>query len=89
LVWGYEKRNSTIDYTGALKATKDGVSAENSFKIAERDEIRLISALSFDKCFTIRNNVSGIDQGWGFYSGTTLPRYPFGEIRAYFTLETL
>jgi hypothetical protein len=89
LVWGYEKNNSTIDFTGALKATKDGVTAENSFKIAERNEIKLISALSFDKCFTIRNNVSGIDQGWGFYSGTTLPRYPFGEIRTYFTLETL
>jgi hypothetical protein len=89
LVWGYEKRNSTIDFSGALKATKDGVSAENTFKIAQRDEIQIMSALSFDKCYTIRNNVLGIDQGWGFYGSTLFPKYPFGEIRTYFTLETL
>ncbi len=89
LVWAYLKSNSTLDISGALKATKDGVTAEASFKIIEKNETRIISALSFDKCYTIRNNVSGIDQGWGFYSGTTLPKYPFGNIRTYFTLETL
>ena len=86
---GYEKRKSTIDLSGALKATKDGVSAESSFKIAEKNDIQIMSALSFDKCYTIRNNVLGIDQGWGFYGTTSFPKYPFGEIRTYFTFETL
>lgn len=89
LVWGYERNKEDIDYTGAVKATKDGISAELSVKIASREEIKLISALSFDKCYTIHNNVNGINQGYGFYGNTTLPRYPFGNVRAYFTLETL
>ncbi|PZX54666.1 hypothetical protein LV84_02819 [Algoriphagus ratkowskyi] len=89
LVWGYVKSNVNIDVTGSIKATKDGVSTELSVKIAKKEEIQLISALSFDKCFTLYNNVNGLDQGYGYYGDTSYPKYPFGKIRAYFTLETL
>ena len=89
LVWGYVKSNVNIDVTGSIKATKDGVSTDLSVKIAKKEEVKLISALSFDKCFTLFNNVNGIDQGYGYYGNTTYPKYPFGKIRAYFTLETL
>lgn len=89
LVWGCTKTNVQIDVNGGLKGTKDGLTAEASVKVAFRNSVELESALSFDKCFTIKNNVNSINQGFGFYGTTNNPVYAFNRIRAYFTLETI
>jgi hypothetical protein len=89
LVWGCTKTNVQIDVSGGLKGSKDGVTAEASVKVALRNSVEVESALSFDKCFTIKNNVNSINQGFGFYGTTTYPVYAFNRIRAYFTLESI
>ncbi|UZD22034.1 hypothetical protein PBT90_00995 [Algoriphagus halophytocola] len=89
VIWGYEKSNSTLEVTSSVKATKDGISTEYGFKMVSQTGVQLASALSFDKCYTIRNNVNGIDVGFGYYGDTSLPKYGMGKIRMYFTLETL
>ncbi len=89
LVWGCTRTSSEIDVEGTIKASKDGVSGEAKPKVAIRNSVELVSALSFDKCFTIANNVNGTNQGYGYYSHTNFPIYAFGKVRTYFTLETL
>lgn len=89
VIWGFEKSNSTLEVTNSVKATKDGISTEYGFKMVSQSGLKLASALSFDKCYTIRNNVNGIDEGFGYYGNTTLPKYGMGNVRFYFTLETL
>jgi hypothetical protein len=89
LVWGCTKTNVQIDVTGSLKGSKDGLTAEASVKVALRNSVELESALSFDKCFTIKNNVNSINQGFGFYGTTSYPVYAFNRIRTYFTLELI
>jgi len=87
IVWGCTRTSSTVDYTGGLKASVDGVEVSENVKVAYKTAVELESALGFDKCFTIKNNVNEIDQGIGYYGGTRYPVYQFNRIRAYFTLE--
>lgn len=89
LVWGCTKTNVQIDVSGSLKGSKDGLTAETTVKVALRNSVEVESALSFDKCFTINNNVNSINQGFGFYGTTSYPVYAFNRIRAYFTLESI
>lgn len=89
LVWGCTKTSVQIDVSGSLKGSKDGVTTEASVKVAFRNSVEVESALGFDKCFTLNNNVNSINQGFGFYGTTSHPIYAFNRIRAYFTLESI
>ncbi|UCS94506.1 hypothetical protein KZP23_05645 [Echinicola marina] len=89
LVWGCTRTSVNIDVEGTVKASKEGISGEAKAKVAIRNSVELVSALSFDKCFTIANNVNETNQGYGYYGNTKYPIYAFGKVRTYFTLETL
>lgn len=89
LVWGCTRTETNIDVEGGVKASKTGVSGEAKVKVAIRNSVELVSALSFDKCFTIANNINETNQGYGYYGSTRFPVYAFGNVRTYFTLESL
>ncbi|GMQ28167.1 hypothetical protein [Algoriphagus confluentis] len=89
LVWGCTRTEVNIDVEGGVKASKTGVSGEAKVKVAIRNSVELVSALSFDKCFTIANNINETNQGYGYYGSTRFPVYAFGNVRTYFTLESL
>lgn len=89
LVWGCTRTSTEIDVEGGIKASKTGISGEANVEVAIRNSVELVSALSFDKCFTVANNVNATNQGYGYYGNTSFPVYAFGEVRTYFTLETL
>jgi hypothetical protein len=89
LVWGCTKTSVQIDVSGGLKGSKDGLTAEAMVKVAFRNSVEVESALSFDKCSTIKNNVNSLNQGFGYYGTTSYPVYAFNRIRAYFTFETI
>ncbi len=88
IVWGCTKTDLDIDVDGTIKASQSGVSGSLTVKVALRESVELESSLSFDKCFTIRNNVNSLNQGFGFYGNTNYPVYAFNRIRAYFTIES-
>jgi hypothetical protein len=92
IVWGCTKTDVKIDVSGTLKASSaedTSFGAELGVKVAFQNSVELESGLSFDKCFTINNNVNSLNQGSGFYGNTNYPVYAFNRIRAYFTLESI
>ncbi len=89
LVWGCTKTSVQTNVSGTLKGSKGGLTAETTVQVAFRESVEPESALGFDKCFTIKNNVNSINQGFGFYGTTNYPVYAFNRIRAYFTLESI
>ncbi|SFO15670.1 hypothetical protein SAMN04488519_10497 [Algoriphagus ornithinivorans] len=84
-----ENENLPMNQNQELIIDSEESSLEYGFKMVSQSGLKLASALSFDKCYTIRNNVNGIDEGFGYYGNTTLPKYGMGNVRFYFTLETL
>lgn len=85
--WGYYKWLTTFEVTFTTKVTfKKGTPEAElglSSKVTAQGSVRQMNGVSFDKCVTLTNNNSKINQGFGFRNG--LPVYRFGGVSWYYT----
>jgi hypothetical protein len=89
IVWACTRTRAEIDVEGTVKASKkDGPSGELKVKVAIRNAVELVSAMSYDKCFVLRNNRNQTQQGnLPLRNGN--PVYEFSQVRSYFTIEKI
>jgi hypothetical protein len=88
ITWGCTRTDANIDVTGSVTASKqNGISASLNVKVGVRNSVEAVHAMSYDKCFVLRNNIDQLNQAFGFRY--QYPIYGFGKVRSFFQIETL
>ncbi|MCH7409158.1 hypothetical protein MM239_07120 [Belliella sp. DSM 111904] len=90
IVWGSKKTSANIDVTGTVSASSgtSGNTGSLSVKVAFQSKIELVSAMSYDKCFVLKNNRDKIIQN-NLPLRNRVPVYKFGKINSYFEVQKL
>jgi hypothetical protein len=88
IVWACTRTRAEIDVTGAVSASSgtSGNTGSISVKVAIKKTVELVSAVSYDKCFTLLNNRNKTRQG-NLPLRYDNPVYEFGKVRSYFEIE--
>lgn len=90
IVWACRRTDVSIDVTGTVSASTGtaGNTGSLSVKVAVKSSVELVSAMSYDKCFTLLNNRNKTQQG-GLPLRNGNPVYEFNQVRSYFQIEKL